>query len=987
MPLGFITDEAQVNTTTAGNQRAPASAQVATGYVTVWASDNGDGSGKAIMGQLFAANGTKIGAEFVVNSTTAGNQDLPDVITVHPDGFNNVARGFFVVWQSEEATGTVIRGRRFLADGTPAPFAPNGSTDDAVISGAEGGSKPSVGALTGADGGTQRFGVVYEAPSGDGSGTAIMLARYQPRNGLGTTGVERVNSTADGDQRDPRIMLANLGVSMIVWESQESGGDVIRARAATTQGLGAADYVVSSAVGQDESLPEVVRIPESGVSPTRFMAIWNEGTNVMARGIDSVGPVGSAFVLNSTPGGVVSRSDIVGLPVSGYMVAYFTQAGDDGSSYSIRAERFNYEHAPQSAEFFVPQSFAGAQEAPNLIVLEHGNIVVTWASEADELGNFEIRQRLLNLDAPSGTEASETINGTIADDVLNGLGGNDTINGLGGNDTIDGGTGNDVMDGGDGIDTVTYASSTVPVTISLANTDPQDNGDTGSDTLINFENLTGSPFADILYGDDGANVIDGGAGGDTMTGGDGNDVYHVDDAAGDLIVELAGEGVDEVRTALASYTLTGGVENLTATNSAAHEFRGNSANNVINGFHGNDFFWLQDGGNDTALGHLGKDSFYFGAAYTADDVVGGSSDRDQMALQGNYALTLGTITDVEDLILLSGTDTRFGDPGTGLYSYAITSIDANVAAGATLLVDGTQLVAGESFTFNGAAETDGKFILAGGNGVDTLTGGAGADGFYFRAGTFWGSGDTVTGGASDQIGFRGDFTGANKVVMGADQIVGVTTLVMMSGTDTRFGPAVAPTKFDIQMHDFNVGAGATFTVDGNFLTSAETMRIDASLETNGAYRLFGGAGADELIGGAGADQLTGGLGQDLLKGGGGADTFVYRNAADSTSTGYDRIDGFAFGSDLLDLPGSHDSYGHIAGTLNSATFDADLAAAMADLFPTHARFLTVTGGDLAGRVFLVVDQNGTQGYQAGADFVFEFINTTVPGPPIPDFIV
>src|SRR3712207_3900103 len=105
MPFGFITGETQVNSTTPGNQRSAKTAPLANGgYVTVWASDTGDGSGKAIMGQIFAADGSKVGSEFLVNTTTAGDQDLPDVIAYDdvqsPGG---VGYSFIVVWQSAEA--------------------------------------------------------------------------------------------------------------------------------------------------------------------------------------------------------------------------------------------------------------------------------------------------------------------------------------------------------------------------------------------------------------------------------------------------------------------------------------------------------------------------------------------------------------------------------------------------------------------------------------------------------------------------------------------------------------------------------------------------------------------------------------------------------------------------------------------------------------------------------------------------------------------
>ena len=52
----------------------------------------------------------------------------------------------------------------------------------------------------------------------------------------------------------------------------------------------------------------------------------------------------------------------------------------------------------------------------------------------------------------------------------------------------------------------------------------------------------------------GNDTIEGGAGEDTLIGGAGNDVFFVE-SAGDVVVELAGEGVDTVISS-AAFTAT-----------------------------------------------------------------------------------------------------------------------------------------------------------------------------------------------------------------------------------------------------------------------------------------------------------------------------------------------------------------------------------------------------------------------------------------------
>ena len=108
-----------VNTTPAGNQCAPSITALADGrFVVTWSdlsASGGDTSGFAVRAQVFTANGAKSGAEFVVNTTTAGNQGGP-AITALEDG------RFVVSWTDQspsggDTSGYAVRGQVFTADG------------------------------------------------------------------------------------------------------------------------------------------------------------------------------------------------------------------------------------------------------------------------------------------------------------------------------------------------------------------------------------------------------------------------------------------------------------------------------------------------------------------------------------------------------------------------------------------------------------------------------------------------------------------------------------------------------------------------------------------------------------------------------------------------------------------------------------------------------------------------------------------------------
>jgi VCBS repeat-containing protein len=394
-----------------------------------------------------------------------------------------------------------------------------------------------------------------------------------------------------------------------------------------------------------------------------------------------------------------------------------------------------------------------------------------------------------------------------------------------------------------------------------------------------------------------------------------------------------------------SYTLAGGgtatvTVDIHGVASAGDRMDGTAGADAITGTSGDDLFMLQGGGNDSATGGDGNDAFYLGGALTAGDSLdGGAGAYDQLGLQGDYSggLTFGAnnLVGIEWVVLLSGSDTRFGDAGTNLYDYDLTTIDANVGAGERLAVRWNRLQAGEDVHFDGSAETDGSFLTYAGQGVDTIIGGQQNDSFYFGYGMF-GSADSVDGqgGTLDELGLQGDYSGAAAIVFGAAQIGGIEVLTCMTSGDVRFGLSAGDGySYDLTMDDGNVGAGQTLYVSANRLQAAngttlladETLTFNGSHETDGSFVIYSGAGADHIIGGAGGDTIYGGAGADEMTGGAGNDVFAYISAGHSTASAMDQILDFTTG-DSIDLSridaatgGSDDPFHLVGATAFSHT--------------------------------------------------------------------
>jgi Ca2+-binding RTX toxin-like protein len=134
-------------------------------------------------------------------------------------------------------------------------------------------------------------------------------------------------------------------------------------------------------------------------------------------------------------------------------------------------------------------------------------------------------------------------------------------------------------------------------------------------------------------------------------------------------------------------------------------------------------------------------------------------------------------------------------------------------------------------------------------------------------------------------------SGLNHIAFGETQLTSIESISL----NNRFAsdPSQVP-SYELVMADGNVAAGQTLIVNGSSLAAGQTLSVDAGAESDGRYRMFGGAGDDTFIGGANDDELMG-LG--------GADTFTYLSKADSMVSLPDEILDFAVGTDTIDLAG------------------------------------------------------------------------------------
>lgn len=511
------------------------------------------------------------------------------------------------------------------------------------------------------------------------------------------------------------------------------------------------------------------------------------------------------------------------------------------------------------------------------------NLVLTGAAAIHGVGNA-LNNHL------SGNAAANTLDGGVGNDTMRGSVGNDTyivdaaedvvmelpgegddlvqtsvsyslaanvehlrligtsaINGNGNafNNWLVGNAAANILDGGAGADNLLGGAGDDTYVLDVASDVVTENINCGIDTVrisasysltSNVENLVltgaamingnGNSLDNRLTGNVAANSLNGGVGADTMLGGAGDDIYTVD-AAGDVVVEAAGEGNDMVQASV-TYALAAEIERLTLTGSSAMDgignelanaLIGNSANNQLRGGVGNDTL---DGGlgNDTMVGGVGDDIYVVDSnADVVAENVGEGSDLVQAMV--SYALG----TNVEHLRLMGSA--AINGSGNAFNNWLIGNQSDN------------QLI--------GDAGGD---VLDGGLGADTLIGGTGSDDYRFGRGH-----------------------GADKVVE-SDATVGVKDVVRFGAgiaqSDVRFTrsgnalvASILGTSDTLILQDWYLGnqyhTEEFRFVDGSVLTDAQAQSLvqamasfsppaaqSLSMNEDGPVNRFGRIAADAM---------------------------------------------------------------------------------------------------------------------------------------------
>ncbi len=203
--------EFRVNQHTTGSHVYPhVAVDAAGGFVVAWSPTLPSSTEYDVLARRFAADGSPVGEEFLVNAHTTSVQANPSV-AVAADG------RFAVAWNSymQDGDDYGVYARRFATDGTPdgGEMRVNTSTSDDQ-------SLPSIAFASNGD-----ALVAWQGNGQDGSGYGTFARRFD-RAGAPAGGEFRVNAHTTANQVAPAVARTAAGDAVVVWQGLHQDGSL-----------------------------------------------------------------------------------------------------------------------------------------------------------------------------------------------------------------------------------------------------------------------------------------------------------------------------------------------------------------------------------------------------------------------------------------------------------------------------------------------------------------------------------------------------------------------------------------------------------------------------------------------------------------------------------------------------------------------------------------------------------------------------------------
>lgn len=320
------------------------------GHVVTWETETS--LGRQIFAQLFAADGTKSGSEFQVNTSNSAVSPRVAALT---------GGGFVVAWQGSGSVQYDIEAQIFSADGSKVGSEITVNThltgdqySPSVTSTQDGGFMVAWGGTTGS--------------SGAGTGTdPIRAQKFDASGGKVGSELNVSGNPVSSFNRDQELVELSSGKVVVSWRDYPSGGNKMAILNSDGTAATSVSTIVSGSGNSDAEL--------TALANGNFVATYTRSgaTGVYAKIFDESGASAGEITLNSQ-----SDLDIGGVTqLNGGNIAVVYQAlGSFG--VEIYSQIFDSSGVALGNAFQVNSYSSGQQQAPVIAATSDGGYVVTW---------------------------------------------------------------------------------------------------------------------------------------------------------------------------------------------------------------------------------------------------------------------------------------------------------------------------------------------------------------------------------------------------------------------------------------------------------------------------------------------------------------------------------------------------------------------------------------------------------------------------------
>jgi hypothetical protein len=403
--LSAVGAEFRVNSSTAGSQRAPSVAGAGTGgFIVVWHDASGqDGDAEGVFAQRYTAGGAASGGELAVNAFTAGSQ-------YDAGAFFDAGRDEFVVVWSDYGVDSDVRTRRVPLTGAP-------GAEEILVNSYTTGAQADADVVV-LDNGTA---VISWAGFGRNDDAGAFVRRIDSAGTLSPTDL-RLNGQPSGVQSNARVAANGNDRFVAVWESNDGSSRGIAGRLFNTGGNAlTADFQINAYTTGDQTMPDV-----AADAAGNFVVVWQSccdgggDTRIFARRFDADAvALGGEIEVAAGAVGEQHSTSVAMTALGEFVIAW---QGVDADASGIFVRDFDALGQPGDDPQPVNQTVAGDQLAPDVAVDDTGRVVVAWFGDGNGGSAEDVYARRFFLGIPPSTTTTTMPAGACGDPVADGGG-------------------------------------------------------------------------------------------------------------------------------------------------------------------------------------------------------------------------------------------------------------------------------------------------------------------------------------------------------------------------------------------------------------------------------------------------------------------------------------------------------------------------------------------------------------------------------------